>query len=715
MRLKINMLLCGTFLSFPAMAAHSGVNVDYLSGLTGAKLTWEEVDEKGDNTVEIDGKRYQYTYHKPNNYENVTERINNTLATADVTNKLFEGFGGNFRGSAIYNTQDNSLIDIKADFVKNTSTQGGWLNGVVVSNTGKIGSITGDFVGNYVENGASVQGFIGQYQGEMKDVQGNFVGNRITSTSGVLGGVINSASGKIGDITGNFIGNSVSSATTSEGGVVYAGVEKGKTGLGNITGNFIGNSVEGKEVVNAGAIGIVSYYANAHNVFTAGDISGLMAYNHAKSENNLVRGGALWLKGRYGQINVDFIGNYAESIYGEVNGGAANINDAYIQGINGDFIGNYAKSTYDTAFGGALYHIDYTDTPFIRSAFINNSVIGGTKALGGAIYTEWTYDENGYSYIRDLRGSFTGNSAETTGEEGKAYGGAIANTRGGYISMTNTSFTDNYAKGNEAKGGAIYNNGVINANADGEKVVFSGNYVEAEGTKRNEAIYAESLYDGYRAELNFKTANGGVIRFEDSISGNDYDISISGDESGEVVFNSKVSGAAEFDVKSGAVYHLGKNAVLDVVNYTADNATLKLDIAVGDNNVQSGVINVSGDVIGNTKVIVNAENPATYEDARTIFVSAPNYDKGTAEQFDVARVIGSPYMWRSVMNVGGEIQGSHWYLSLTDDKNPDFTYAPEVGAYAGLQSAAVEQNRSIAGSVASGLAYKKSINCYEES
>lgn len=106
-------------------------------------------------------------------------------------------------------------------------------------------------------------------------------------------------------------------------------------------------------------------------------------------------------------------------------------------------------------------------------------------------------------------------------------------------------------------------------------------------------------------------------------------------------------------------------------------------------------------------------------------MNAQNDDLATMSDFNVGRVVGSPYMWDAVRNAKGEEDGSTWYLALSGRENPDYTdpnpnpsrpiYAPEIAAYAGMQQAALEQNRSISGSVERGLSSEKSIACYEES
>ena len=212
---------------------------------------------------------------------------------------------------------------------------------------------------------------------------------------------------------------------------------------------------------------------------------------------------------------------------------------------------------------------------------------------------------------------------------------------------------------------------------------FKGNGLD-NGKKRSD-LYDQRAYQRCRkhnANACFKTFNGGKIIMHDDIYGNDYDVDVfggvsnnltaevldeeiaeevgdvlagvSGEGNGEFYLYGTINGAANFNARSGATVHLGRDAEINTKNYKSENAILKLDISVDADNrqVQNGVIKISGDVEGTTQVIVNADSPKVYDGAATLFVSAPNDDAATASAFDVVRVIGSPYMWNSVSNYG---------------------------------------------------------------
>ncbi|MCM1324235.1 MAG: autotransporter outer membrane beta-barrel domain-containing protein [Acetobacter sp.] len=236
------------------------------------------------------------------------------------------------------------------------------------------------------------------------------------------------------------------------------------------------------------------------------------------------------------------------------------------------------------------------------------------------------------------------------------------------------------------------------------------------------------------------------------------------------LYNNGKMTAGDMMFASGAKMYLGVDSYTEVENYVGDGADLYLDLKVNatDKKVLSGLLKVNGNVMGTTNVIVNALSPDVFAGASTLFVDAPNDILGTDGSFAVARVIGSPYMWDS-KRVGGETKGNQWYLNIAEDKkNDDFEgeipdikpnpdnpdpdnpnpdnpdkpnpdkpnpdkpnpdkpgndkphkpsnpiYAPEVNAYTGLGEAVIEQNRGVMDDVRSGLAFEKSLLCYQES
>ena len=328
---------------------------------TSENITWGTAEQTGDTTGSVavnlpnnQTQTFYYAYTKPAGYTDAADRINNTLATANVTNVVFSGISSSSSGGAIYNTQNHEDIDIIADFIGNYTDSA---NGGAIYNRGAIGDITGDFIGNFAQstnsfahggavyNDASSSGTATIGTATIGDITGDFIGNYAQAADTALGGAIyNNAT--IGDITGDFIGNYAQSTNYNAGG---GAIENTGT-IGDITGDFIGNYAQGGTNAYSGAI---------YNFGSIGDITGDFIGNHADD------GGAIY-NHRFngstsiGAITGDFIGNYAQGdIYAE---GGAVYNDASSSGtatigdITGDFIGNFAQSTNSFAHGGAVYN-----------------------------------------------------------------------------------------------------------------------------------------------------------------------------------------------------------------------------------------------------------------------------------------------------------------------------------------------------------------------
>ncbi|MCI5544213.1 MAG: autotransporter outer membrane beta-barrel domain-containing protein [Azospirillum sp.] len=664
-----------------------------------------------------------------------------------------EGRYGNYArisayGGAIYNDENSTIGNITGDFINNyaqstySSARGGAIYNYYKST---IGNITGDFINNYAKstggNSSARGGAIYNYSSRIGNITGDFINNYAQATYYYsYGGAIYNE-GKIGNITGDFIGNYAQSTGTSSSSDVDGGAIYNEGKIGNITGDFIGNYARASAY---NALGGAIY-----NDFSAttGNITGDFINNYA--QGTTARGGAIYNhnKSTIGNITGDFSGNYAQGIYAY---GGAIYNDYYystIGNITGDFIGNYVQATgtnsYLLAYGGAIYNDGY-DSPTtignITGDFIGNYAKStGTSSysyvFGGAIY-------NYKSTIGNITGDFIGNYAKSTdtSSSSKAYGGAIYNGKT-IGNIVNSSFIGNYVSGNEdSAGGAVYSTADLSITADNGASLFDGNYVEKNGVKTSNAVYMVGAEDA-AVGLNLSAVNNGTITFNDGINGTNYNINVTGDSTGVVKFNNLVENVNNFNLSSGSITHLGLNGVINVQNMTAETGstlvgrqstsaspiiTVDVEVDKAANKVNSGAINVAEDVSGDYRVLVNALNPDVLDnkdDAIVPFLFAPNDQEGTASSFSVARVIGSPYLWDTALNLKNEKNGSTWYLNLTDILNPDYKpeepenpdndkpskpvvrpVAPEVIAGMGLHEAAIEQTRSLVRNVRNKVA-----------
>lgn len=432
---------------------------------------------------------------------------NNNAEIGNITGNFIGNYAQTY-GGAIYNENGGIIGNITGDFIGNSSNSVG---GAIYNEESHIGHITGDFIGN--RSGSSGSAIDNRDNAVIESITGSFIGN---TSYGSGGTIINTNDSEIGSITGNFINNS----TIYEGGAINnsaiigditgdfinnssynnGGAIRNRGGqIGNITGNFINNSAG-----SSGNGGAIYNYGGIIGNITA-DI-GFIGNSSLVSAGVIYNGG----KGQIGNITGDFIRNSSNS------GASAIQNDATIGNINGDFI-------YNTGgFGGAIYNSGTIGS--ITGDFIGNSA----DEIGGAIWNADTID--GF-----VTGNFIGNSAGDSG-------GAIYNTgENGIISgIINSSFIDNHVNyaGNPLYGGfggAIYTSVDLSIIADNGFSIFSGNYIEKDGVRDDNAIYINTEYSD--PTLTFELKNGGVIVMEDNIDGySPYKVNIKGDNTDNTTF-----------------------------------------------------------------------------------------------------------------------------------------------------------------------------------
>ena len=496
-------------------------------------------------------------------------------------------------GGAIDNGYSSTIGNITGNFIGNTATS----RGGAIYNYGKIGNITGDFIGNTAgSDGGAISN-----SGTIENVTGDFIRN-----SGSRGGAIYNDNSTIGDITGGFIGNTASSC----GGAIY----NYKSTIGDITGDFISNTAS----YHGGAI----YNDDYDN--TIGDITGNFISNTAS-----YLGGAIYNGGKSRNITGDFIGNTAssggaidnsgtiENVTGDFirnsgSVGGAIYNDDYystIRNIAGDFIGNTASSDSHNSYGGAIYNGDNSTIGDITGNFISNraKALSSYYGMGGAIYNS--------SAIGDITGDFIGNYAEA--ENGTAGGGAIANNLAieirnsqpeysndlgitssqnpSLLNIKNSSFINNYALGNNAYGGAIYNNvSVIVRGGGGGEVPQS---LELADNTITTSDYGITLLDVQNSSFeNNKvsgtiSALGGAIANEFHISNRNtpqegslasetntgkYNINISNS-----TFNNNTAYSIEEIAAGGAIYNSNMDLNILGSNFTNNSAVSEQGSALG--------------------------------------------------------------------------------------------------------------------------------------
>ncbi len=275
-------------------------------------------------------------------------------------------------------------------------------------------------------------------------------------------------------------------------------------------------------------------------------------------------GGILWQGGSSAlidEIDAVFKNNTARAGNGSAYGGVMYINHGKINTLAGTYENNQALSDKSNAAGGVIFNKN--EISVIRADFNNNKALGKetgsqysrSTSLGGAIYNNGTID-------RIENSTFTGNIAKAVGAQGGAiYNYASYSTSGVINEIVNTSFFNNQAENTDsiaydpAQGGAIYQgSGTLTIKAENGGVSeFTGNTVKQhDGTATSNAVYmAKDGKSSVDSVLKLEAAADGSIIFNDGIDGAEgYAITVTGDESGTVAFNNKISNAAPLPRKT---------------------------------------------------------------------------------------------------------------------------------------------------------------------
>lgn len=707
-----------------------------------------------------------------NNAGTITEIIGGEFTDNGYTKNDDGSDGGYYSsvGGAIYNAYGATIGQISSVFSGNKSQYkgGAIFNDGKVTTIGSEDSLSGSFVNNYAENEGGGAIF-NNFNGEIGTIFSNFEGNNSNYSGGAIynQGQITKISGTFSDnYSGSYGGGAIKNEKTI-GSIVNATFENNYSNGDLGKGGALTNGIDGRDNpadntgISINEISNSALYNNHSNDF-GGALNNFATINKidnvtfgAEGKGNQgASGGALnnqW-SGKIGSIsNSTFAYNQAlettDLIQG--NGGAIrNFSEASIGlienstfdhntagGLKQEFQGDETK-----VFGGAIFNAAASIKGLKSITFTNNMAAvevndAGKFALaqGGAVYNgEW--DGINAEITEGIADStFENNSAQGT----TAFGGAIFNN-GTMGAIVNTSFKNNFASARDnALGGAIYSTTGLDIQAQDGESIFEENYAQTGDEKVSNSIYMAGTDDNL-LNLNLtSTGEKGLIRFDDGIDGKSYNIALDGDAKGVIRFNSTIKNAGLMTLTQNTHMQMGLGADINVENMsiapsiakqTAPVITVDVEVDRANNTVNSGKINVAGDLEGHYDVIVNSLNPDVLDnldDAIVPFLYALKDNAATASSFNVARVVGSPYLWDGKVNAKGEEEGSTWYLGLTDQENPDFekpvdpvdpvkpldptdrpVYAEVVGAL-GLHEAAIEQTRSVVRHVSQQTALSK--------
>lgn len=257
-------------------------------------------------------------------------------------------------------------------------------------------------------------------------------------------------------------------------------------------------------------------------------------------QNNICTGsgGAIFAKGEVRLTNVEIRNNKA------VNGGAVSGNNVRTYYTNVVFSGNTATSN-----GGAIYNIGTIE--FINCNFISNTA--------------------------------------------SSNGGAICNTSGGVITLTNTSFLNNFA----VNGGGLFADGKSTLN----NTTFSNNTASSNGG----AIYSSCSNSArvvyvYGGNFSNNTSNNGSLFY---LNNGEFNIG-------------RDSGTSSMPILSGEIYISGANLTIHSEMFDSSNVTFVLQsISNGKRLFAVNGFSISDEVIQ----AISVKNAVCYKDSNIVRVN----------------------------------------------------------------------------------------------
>ena len=359
-------------------------------------------------------------------------------------------------------------------------------------------------------------------------------------------------SGTLDYINADFINNYAKTHYGANGGAI---TNNGKGIIKKIEGNFTGNKAVGISG-NSGQGGAI------HNKGSISNITGDFSGNYARADNGDAFGGAIYNNGTMTLTNSSFYDNYAQSDRKTAQGGAIyNAGNMTITADNGvsEFSGN--KVIHNDADGNkvedseAIYNIGN-----LTLNAINNGVIRFDDKINGISLEEYASNDGRYDIVSDNAGGYYA-------YDGEDLKGHIILTDSGYM-VRDYSYIipeDEVAAGLKK----LENQGAhITQQGDDYHIVMDGQEIDF--------IKVE---DGYVRQASVPAAG----------------ITITGDDSGRVVFNNEVTSmgginvsGTNVDVNAGTFDH-SLTSSGGVVNINADAGAANSRILSGGTmNVADG-------------------------------------------------------------------------------------------------------------------------------
>ena len=194
-------------------------------------------------------------------------------------------------------------------------------------------------------------------------------------------------------------------------------------------------------------------------------------------------GGAIENEGTLTINSCTFSNNWVVAQYGyymDTDGqGGAIYNNGYLKVTNSVFTNNHALNSIADSYGGAI------DNDGTATAIINGCTFTSNIAEFGAALENYdgTMSVTSSTFINNHATSFNAEFINPSG-----YGGAIANSGGRKLTVTNSIFTGNKATGNDGDGGAVYNWG------NGNLISLHSNQFIGDTANKGKEIYNSMDY-----------------------------------------------------------------------------------------------------------------------------------------------------------------------------------------------------------------------------
>lgn len=713
-------------------------------------VSWQELSAPESKTdvvnVELPGndvRYFKYTFSaKPEQTVFNAQQLN---LSGDV-NAHFINSRSEADGGALRNVAGSTIGNVTGSFLNNHSDYGG-----AIFNNGDLGLITGDFIGNntrthvlYPEvsdgisssTGGAIMNSSLDRDSLIAGINGNFIGNYVNNPKNIsFGGAISNNSrdnfkAYIGDIYGNFIGNYLTSERDVHGGAIY----NGEAEIGNIKGDFIGNYAYTRDLhAQGGAI-----YNSPYNFQTdrnpeksvIGDITGNFIGNYASSTGDYTLGGSIANFGRMGKISGDFYGNYAEDYHLDSKGGAI-YNGGIIDGIEGNFVGNYVYSAgkYGSmGLGGALVNSGKAGN--ITGNFLRNyvEIPEDTKlfALGGAVGLS-----SDTTFVAAGQSRFFSDNYTQDHHRGKLYNAVfVSNTWAGNHPLVtfDTSGGGSWVINDNLEGGYTSYSTGINYNPR-YRLLFKGDDIVNPETGLTSQYVAinNDIINAEEISVEGTTLRFGTYEHEDKTAKNwDGRGSILASLNNDGTANREAESVTALNLRNHGVFHIanGYHERINLKSLSSDNGFMHID--VDPDNMTADVLDINGNVEGVTNLIVHASSDTDIRNRGSIlFAQSTNDATGNSGSFIVSRVFNSPYLYNVAFDRirAGDSLSHTWEFAMNDTVNPDPEepeepdipdvpdpifpvipdnpkVVPEIPAYQGLPSAALEQTRSMIDNVA---------------